>query len=154
MMANLNENNNPVALDSLYMETVRDHAKDPRNFGKLEAPALHAEGYNPLCGDRVEVYVERDQEKVGKVRFTGEGCSICMASASMMAEQVEMRPIAEVEKITEEFRDLLQDKRPAMSEESDLNALSGVKKFSVRIKCALLPWMTLKDALGKGKGDE
>ncbi len=138
-----------VGLDAMYLEIIREHSKDPRGFADVTGAALKAEGYNPLCGDRVEVGIELSGDKVKSCQFNGEGCSICMASASMMTEEVEGRPVSEALAVVQEFRDLLQGKREELSSESDLAALKGVRRFSVRIKCALLPWIALRDALAK-----
>ena len=142
---------NPI--DALYREVILDHHRHPRNFGKLEAADASVEGYNPLCGDRVEIGVKLQDGKLHACNFTGEGCSICMASASMMTEELLGRPVAEVESTVAGFRALLKGEDCPFAVEGDLESLVGVRKFPVRIKCALLPWTTLNDALRSAKGE-
>lgn len=140
------------AIDALYREVILDHHRHPRNFGSLEGADAVVEGYNPLCGDRVEMAVKLDGEKLADVRFKGEGCSICLSSASMMTEEVIGRPVPEVEEIIQGFRALMKGEECPLLVEGDLESLVGVRNFPVRIKCALLPWTTLNDALKKAKG--
>jgi len=145
---------NFAVLDSLYKEVILEHQKDPRNFGHLDNPDFQKEGFNPLCGDRVTIDLKLDEtkEKVSQCRFHGEGCSICMASASMMAEEIEGLQVVDIKKLIQDFRDLMQGKKSPEELEGDIVALSGVKNFPVRIKCALLSWVTLKDALEHSDG--
>lgn len=143
------ERNNPVNLGALYQDIILDHQKDPRHFGKLEEPDMQAEGFNPMCGDRVSVQVKLDDDHkmvVGQA-FSGEGCSICMASASMMTEELEGASVEHTLAQIKNFREVMQGLKPETSLDGDLEALVGVKKFPVRIKCALLPWTTLKSAI-------
>lgn len=142
----------PNAIDSLnqmYQEIIREHHKDPRCYGEIKKPDLHAEGYNPLCGDQIAVDINLNPQKdaVAQCRFRGAGCSICIASASMMCEEIEGKKIEEVKTQIQDFRDLMQGKACPASIDGDLVALGGVRRFPVRIKCALLPWTTLKDAV-------
>lgn len=138
------------AIDALYREVILDHHRDPRNFGKLEAADSFAEGYNPLCGDRVEIGLKvKDGKILADCRFQGEGCSICMASASMMTEEVIGKPLTEVAETIDGFRALMKGEECPLAVEGDLESLVGVRNFPVRIKCALLPWATLNDALKK-----
>lgn len=137
-------------IDALYREVILDHHRHPRNQGKLEGPTSHSEGYNPLCGDRVEIDVLINDGKVmADCRFRGEGCSICMASASMMTEELIGKPVAEVSKIIAGFRALMKGEECPLAVEGDLESLVGVRNFPVRIKCALLPWTTLNDAINQ-----
>lgn len=136
-------------LDALYREVILDHHRHPRNYGKLEAAEASVEGYNPLCGDRIEIDVRTGSSGGLECRFRGEGCSICMASASMMTEEVTGKPVAEVLEMIEGFRALMKGEECPLAVEGDLESLVGVRNFPVRIKCALLPWTTLKDALEK-----
>ncbi|HEY8279490.1 MAG TPA: SUF system NifU family Fe-S cluster assembly protein [Bdellovibrionota bacterium] len=139
-------------LDALYREVILDHHRHPRNYGKLEQPTATVEGYNPLCGDRVEIAVSvKDGRLLADCRFQGEGCSICMASASMMTEELIGKSVAEVQKTIEGFRALLKGEECPLAVEGDLESLVGVRNFPVRIKCALLPWTTLSDAVKKAK---
>jgi nitrogen fixation NifU-like protein len=141
-------------IDALYREVILDHHRHPRNQGKLEGADAHAEGYNPLCGDRIEIDVKlRDGRVMSDCRFRGEGCSICMASASMMTEELIGRPLAEVQEHIDGFRALLKGEECPLAVEGDLESLVGVRNFPVRIKCALLPWTTLHNALLELKGE-
>ncbi|MCC7441180.1 MAG: SUF system NifU family Fe-S cluster assembly protein [Bdellovibrionales bacterium] len=137
-------------LDALYKDIILDHHKDPRNFGPLPGGAhvLKHEGYNPLCGDRVVLELDLAGGRLQGCNFHGEGCSICMSSASLMTEDLKGKPVAEALAAVQDFRDLMQGTRPPdESSEREVEALAGVRKFPVRIKCALLPWTTLKEAL-------
>lgn len=146
-MMTIDYTNRSCPLGQLYQDIILEHSKDPRNFGSLEKPDRHQEGFNPLCGDRVILDLKFDsaQNTLCQIRFKGEGCSICMASASMMTEEVCNQELSCVLKKIEQIRNLMQGKGEVI--EGDLEALSGVKNFPVRIKCALLPWTTLKQAL-------
>ena len=140
-------------LDSLYREVILDHHRHPRNFGKLQAADVTVEGYNPLCGDRVEIALKvGNGSTLAECRFMGEGCSICMASASMMTEELTGKSLEEVQERIEAFRALLKGEECPLSIEGDLESLLGVRNFPVRIKCALLPWTTLSDCVKKVKG--
>ena len=139
-------------LDALYREVILDHHRDPRNFGEVPNADAKVEGFNPLCGDRVEISLKVDGKKnVSDVRFQGEGCSICMASASMMTEEVIGRSVSDTEARIEGFRALLKGEKCPFAVEGDLESLVGVRQFPVRIKCALLPWTTLSDAIRQWK---
>lgn len=140
-------------LDALYREVILDHHRHPRNFGGLDGAQAKVEGYNPLCGDRIEIAINStDGKLLTECRFKGEGCSICMASASMMTEEVLGKPIAEVASSIEGFRALMKGEECPLAVDGDLESLVGVRNFPVRIKCALLPWTTLNDALTVLKG--
>lgn len=141
-----------IGIDALYREVILDHHRHPRNYGKVEGAMGFAEGFNPLCGDRVEIGVKLNNGRaLADCRFQGEGCSICMASASMMTEEVMNRPVEEVEKTIAGFRALLKGEECPLAVEGDLESLVGVRNFPVRIKCALLPWTTLSEAVKKAK---
>jgi nitrogen fixation NifU-like protein len=140
------------SLRELYQEVILDHSKKPRNFGELAGANRKADGYNPLCGDRETVYVQLDGDRVTDVRFKGAGCSISTASASMMTEAVKGKTRAEAEDLFERFHGLVTRDATAPREETDpklgkLAVFSGVSEFPVRVKCASLPWHTLKAAL-------
>jgi nitrogen fixation NifU-like protein len=135
-------------LDALYREVILDHHRHPRNFHAVEG-AIKVEGFNPLCGDRVEIYAKSSAGKLTDCGFKGEGCSICMASASMMTEEVIGKELTNVEEIIESFRASLKGEECPLAVEGDLESLLGVRNFPVRIKCALLPWTTLNDAIKK-----
>jgi nitrogen fixation protein NifU and related proteins len=139
-------------LRELYQEVILDHTKRPRNFHEMEAASSKAEGYNPLCGDRATVFVKLDGDIVKDVSFIGKGCAISTASASMMTESIKGKTRAEAEALFQRFHDLItgDPSKPAEGLDARLGKLavfSGVCEFPVRVKCASLPWHTLKAAL-------
>ncbi|GIW43985.1 MAG: iron-sulfur cluster assembly scaffold protein [Candidatus Binatia bacterium] len=135
-------------LRELYQEMIVDHGRRPRNFGRLEQSSCKAEGFNPLCGDRVVVYVRCDNGSIRDVAFEGKGCAISMASASMMTEAVKGKSREEAQHLFDAFHRLLteQDAVPA-PELGKLKVFAGVREFPSRVKCAVLAWHTLKAAL-------
>jgi nitrogen fixation NifU-like protein len=142
-------------LRDLYQETILDHGKNPRNFGKLDDANHAAQGHNPLCGDRLTVFVKTEGGRISDVTFEGNGCAISMASASMMGEVLKGMPVEEAEKVFQNFHDLVTSETEGTSEE-DLGKLvvfSGVREFPVRVKCATLAWHTLRAALEGQKGE-
>ncbi len=143
-----------IHLDALYKDVILDHHRHPRNFGLVEKPAAQVEGYNPLCGDRVDISIALADGKLQDCRFRGEGCSICMASASMMTEELIGKSVPEVQKTIDGFRALLKGEECPLAVEGDLESLVGVRNFPVRIKCALLPWTTLHQAIHKARGEK
>jgi nitrogen fixation NifU-like protein len=135
-------------LRELYQELIFDHYKRPRNRGPLPKASHHAEGHNPLCGDRMTVYLEVDDGVVRNVSFQGEGCAIATASASLMTEALKGKPVAEVEQLFQDFHRMVTDAAPtAPAELGKLAVLAGVREFPARVKCATLAWHTLKAAL-------
>lgn len=138
-------------LRELYQELIVDHSKRPRNFGKLEGANRHAAGYNPLCGDKVTVYLKMKDDIVEDVRFEGSGCAISTASASMMTEKAKGKTLQEAEKLFEVFHGLVTGAHPGESDDSEqlgkLAVFSGVSEFPMRVKCATLPWHTFRSAL-------
>jgi nitrogen fixation NifU-like protein len=138
------------ALRELYQEVILDHSKNPRNFRALEGARL-AKGYNPLCGDRITLFVEIDGGVVRNVGFQGAGCAISTASASMMTEALKGRTEAEAEKLFEVFHSVVTGKSEAVNEEElgKLAVFAGVRDYPVRVKCATLAWHTLKAALAQ-----
>lgn len=151
-------------LEDLYREIILDHYRAPRNRGELPVPPAHrAEGFNPLCGDEVVLYVEvGDDDTVTDLKTAGQGCSISQASTSMMSAAVKGKPIAEVRRLIQAFKALMSIHESKLEGESDgsdlaaqlegvrlgdLEALQGVVKFPVRIKCATLAWNTLSQGL-------
>ena len=138
-------------LKELYRDVILDHNKRPRNFGRLDPSDAHADGHNPLCGDRLSVFVRMDGERVEDVRFEGKGCAISTASASLMTEAVKGKDKAVIGKLFDKVHSLLtqQDAVPG-AELGKLAALSGVREFPARVKCASLCWHTLNAALDKG----
>jgi len=135
-------------LDSLYRDVVLDHYRSPRGREGVANPDVVNQGVNPLCGDEVLVTLKLDSGKIGRVHVHGRGCSISTASGSMMAEALAGKSREEAERLLAIFRDMMRGTPPpAGADIGDLDALAGVHKFPVRIKCALLPWTTLADAL-------
>jgi len=141
-------------LDDLYREIILDHYRSPRNRGELPPPAAHAVGHNPLCGDEIDVYLEVDDGVVNDIKVGGQGCSISQSSASMMSQAVKGKSVDDVTALVKKFKGLMSveevDDEPAADVPlGDLEALQGVVKFPVRIKCATLAWNTLTEALAK-----
>lgn len=136
-------------LRDLYQEVILDHSKRPRNFKRLDCANCTAQGRNPLCGDRLEVFVEVDGGRVKDIGFVGNGCAISTASASMMTESLKGKTVEEVRAAFERFHALLTSDSPEDPKLGKLAVFSGVKEFPVRVKCATLPWHTLKAALDR-----
>jgi len=142
-------------LRDLYQQVIIDHYRQPRNFAELEQHNCHADGYNPLCGDKVEVFAQVEDGVVRDITFHGAGCAISTASASMMTEVIKGKPVAVANRIFERFRDFLtNDEAEPLTQEGDedfdrLEALGGVREFPMRVKCATLAWHTLQAALAK-----
>lgn len=137
-----------VQLDELYREVVMDHYRRPRGREPLPKVDVTAKGFNPVCGDEVDVALDVAGETIRGAQVVSRGCAICTASASMMAELLPGKALSAAEEDAELFRQVMHGKPfPPDRELGDLEALEGVKHFPVRVKCALLPWMTLKDAI-------
>lgn len=135
-------------LRDLYQEVILDHNRKPRNFRQIEGSDAFADGHNPLCGDNVTVFVKLEDDRISDISFIGSGCAISKASASMMTEAVRGLGRAEAEALFERFHDLVTGQDGASSDQlGKLASLSGVAEFPVRVKCATLPWHTLKAAL-------
>ena len=136
-------------LRTLYQEVILDHNKKPRNFGELETANRHAHGYNPLCGDDYTVHLLVEDDVVQDIRFSGEGCAISKAAASMMTRRVKGKPVADAELLIREFRQMMTGESTAEIEEhlGHLKVFKGVSQLPNRIKCAVLPWHTLHAAL-------
>ncbi len=135
-------------LDGLYREVVLDHYRAPRGKKPLAAPDVENQGMNPVCGDEVKVAIKLDGERIADISIVSRGCAISVASGSMLAEMLVGKSRADVERLQGAFRALLHgEEPPADIDLGDLEALEGVKQLPVRVKCALLPWMTLGDAL-------
>ena len=148
-------------LDDLYREIILDHYRNPRNRGELPTPpARRVEGFNPLCGDEIVVYLDIEDGRVSDVRIDGQGCSISQSSASMMSAAVKGKSVDEVRQLIRAFKGMMsihesrldgEDGEPVAPDPEvklgDLEALQGVVKFPVRIKCATLSWNTLQQAL-------
>ena len=140
-------------LKDLYQEVIVDHNRSPRNFGKLEDADRTLEGYNPLCGDRLKLYLKLDGDRITDISFDGSGCAISVASASLMTEVMKGKSLAEAEQIFNKFHDLITaDVAPTDLEQfGKLAALAGVRDYPTRVKCATLCWHTLHSAI---TGDE
>ena len=140
-------------LDSLYQEIVLDHYKNPRNNRLLEEPDLKAEGFNPFCGDRVMLTAKLDDGGlVSDVGFYGEGCAISQSSASMMTEAIKGGTVEEAGAMVSLFKGMMQGKELSAEQEESLGELAvlrGVREFPIRIKCALLTWSALQDAIAE-----
>ena len=139
-------------LSELYQQVILDHNKKPRNFRKLENANHSAEGYNPLCGDQLTVYLDLENDLVKDVGFEGSGCAISKAAASMMTQAVKGKSKEQAENLFNEFHSMVTGE---LNEETERNSLgnlkifAGVREFPVRVKCATLPWHTLHAALNK-----
>ncbi len=137
-------------LDDLYREVILDHYRNPRHRGSLPAPTATHEGYNPLCGDEVIVELLVNDGVVEEVAHRGSGCSISQSSASLMAEAISGKTVQQAESLFKDFTAMMQGSEQIDPESlGDLEALAGVRKFPVRVKCATLAWHTLQEALGR-----
>ena len=136
-------------LRELYQEVILDHSKKPRNRRRPETVYRKAEGHNPLCGDRVTVYVSVEDGEIRDVSFEGSGCAISTASASMMTEILKGKSVEQARAIFERFHDLVMGRgdRPRDDELGKLAVFAGVRDFPIRVKCATLPWHTVRAAL-------
>ncbi len=145
-----------TSLEWLYQEIILDHYKRPRNIGIVESPDASEEEDNPFCGDRIAVQVKIRDGQLEQVRFSGRGCAISQASASMMTEKVQGMTVEEALHFAEEFRRAMRGERPFPEEGEweDLTALQGVREFPVRIKCATLAWDVLQKSLMRWLGKE
>ena len=147
-------------LKQLYQDIILEHGKSPRNLGKCEGYSHTAKGYNPLCGDKVHVYLKLDTgKKVENLTFEGDGCAISLASASIMTELVKGKSIEATKEIMDAFLDMIKNTSEIQSNHLDedqktkLMSLSGVKQFPMRVKCATLSWHTLNSAM-EGEKEE
>jgi nitrogen fixation NifU-like protein len=134
---------------SLYQEVILDHNRKPRNYGTLNNASHHAVGHNPLCGDRLDVALNLDDNHISSIAFQGESCAICKASASMMTAAVKGKPVPAVEILIEEFREMTTGKLNIDGPHhlGRLTVFSGIQDLPTRVKCAILPWHTLHAAL-------
>jgi len=138
-----------MSLDALYQKIILDHFKNPRNFGKLDGPFTGAHHENPSCGDQLDLQVSLDvqQRIIDQIKFYGRGCAISQSSASMMTELVQGKTVAEAREAIDSFMHMLTGEGEAKVDLGDLEALSGVKQFPVRVKCATLAWKALESCL-------
>jgi nitrogen fixation protein NifU and related proteins len=137
-------------LQELYQELILDHNRSPRNFGALEGADRHAEGYNPLCGDQVKVDLKLDGDRISDIKFSGNGCAISKASASLMTTAVKGKTLAEAEGLFTGFHGLVTGTNVPADPKATLGKLAifaGVAEFPVRVKCATLAWHALHDAM-------
>lgn len=135
-------------LRSLYQEVIVDHNRQPRNFGRLEHPSHHAEGFNPLCGDQIELDLNVKDGVINQVKFEGHGCAISTASASLMTEILTGKTVIQAEKLFELFHDAItKEQCDDIEALGKLAVLMGVKDYPARIKCATLAWHALHAAL-------
>ncbi len=153
-----------TALEDLYKEIILDHYRSPRNQGELDHPAHRCEGFNPLCGDEVVVYVALTEGMIEDIKIGGQGCSISQASASMMSEIIKGKRLEEAELIIKAFKEMMDIYESELSGDDevktissdvdlgDLEALQGVVKYPVRIKCATLAWNTLTQSIDEIQG--
>ncbi len=141
--------------EDLYQQVILEHNKRPRNFVKLDPCTHHAEGYNPLCGDHLNIYVRvNDEGVITEVSFTGDGCAISKASASMMTAALKGKKVEEARALFEEFRKLVMKELDPDQDGHHLGKLtvfSGIWKYPSRVKCAILAWHTVKGALDQQK---
>ena len=141
-------------LKALYQEVILDHNKNPRNFKKMQDADCSVEGYNPLCGDHYTIYLKLDGEVISEITFQGSGCAISKASASVMSTILKGKTRAEAEVLFEKFHTLVRGEskgETGINELGKLAAFAGVSEFPARVKCAILPWHTMKNAIEKKK---
>lgn len=136
-------------LDQLYRDVIFEHYRRPQNRGTLDDAQIVTKGNNPVCGDRVTIYGKVEGGKLADIRFEGKACAICMASTSLMTQTVKGKSLEEAGKIADHFKAMMRNEVPFAPppEVPDLEALEGVRKFSVRVKCATLGWTTLKNGI-------
>ena len=145
-------------LKELYKDIILEHGKSPRNFGKCEKHTHEAKGYNPLCGDKVQIYLKLNNEKkVENLAFEGTGCAISIASTSIMTELVKKKSVEVAKRIVIDFLDMIKNTSEIKSNDLDedqktkIMSLSGVKQYPMRVKCATLAWHTLTSAIEEKK---
>jgi nitrogen fixation protein NifU and related proteins len=137
-------------LTDLYQEVILDHNRRPRNFRAIASPSHHAEGYNPLCGDRLNLYVQVSGDTITDLAFEGSGCAISKASASLMTDALKGKTVSEANSLFERFHRVVTTPPDQPVEDlGKLSVLAGVREFPVRVKCASLAWHTLKAALDR-----
>ncbi len=137
-------------LSELYQQVILDHNKKPRNFRRMEEANRHAEGYNPLCGDQLTVYLKLEDDRIEEVSFEGSGCAISKAAASMMTQSIKGKSRAEAETLFGEFHGMVMgelDEEKTANNLGRLKIFAGVRDYPARVKCATLSWHTLRAAL-------
>lgn len=145
-------------LKNLYQEVVVDHNRNPRNFGRIDKPTHTAEGYNQFCGDKLNLYLEIENNTISKIKFDGDGCAISIASASLMTDSIKNKTIGQAKQLFQYFHDLvisvqcdsdtMEDRQETLGK---LLTLRGVSQYPARVKCATLCWHTLQSALAGDK---
>ena len=147
-------------LKELYQDIILDHGKNPRNLRKTENFNKDAKGHNPLCGDKVHIYLKLDEnKKVEDISFEGEGCAISMASASIMTDLIKGKEESDVKEIVSDFLEMIKEKNEIKTnllkddEKTKLMCLSGVKQYPMRVKCATLSWHTLTSAIDRSQNE-
>jgi nitrogen fixation NifU-like protein len=137
-----------MSTEDLSREIILDHYQNPRNHGRLAEPTVANRGHNPLCGDEVELSLLISDDHIDQIAFSGRGCSISQASASMMTESVKGHTLGDVRSAVQHFTQNMANRQAAPAElEDELDALQGVKRYPARVKCALLPWTTLRESI-------
>lgn len=131
-------------LDELYESVVLEHSKKPKNFGTIECDCHKQKGKNPSCGDQLELFLLIEDNNVKEVKFTGEGCALCMSSASLMTQAIKGQSMQEIQKILEQFIGFIKEDKMLDEEYEPLHIYKNVHNFPLRVKCVLLPWRTLE----------
>jgi len=143
-----------VDFEELYQQVILDHSRRPRNFGEMPEADVNIEADNPMCGDEIALHLKFDgDDKIERATFTGSGCSICMASASMMTQKLKKKSREESSALMHTFHDMLTSEKETEPPAAlgDLGLLKGVRKFPLRVKCATLAWHALEQALQTGR---
>ena len=135
------------ALDALYKQAILEHYQNPRNRAPVADPSIATEGYNPVCGDQLTLQLKLEDGLITRIGLQGKGCAISQASASMMTEAIQSRPLDEAERLAIAFRQFMTSEEHPTDDIGDLKVLDGVRQFPARIKCATLAWHTLLEAL-------
>ena len=136
-------------LQDLYQQVIIDHNHNPRNFHKIENPSHSAKGHNPLCGDKIDIYLTIKDDIITEISFMGSGCAISKASSSLMTEALVGKTVKDAQKLFDSVHNMITNGKTDVDDIGKLAVLSGVHKFPARVKCAILPWHTMKNALGK-----
>ncbi|MFC1785482.1 Fe-S cluster assembly sulfur transfer protein SufU [Candidatus Neomarinimicrobiota bacterium] len=134
-------------LQELYQQVIIDHNHNPRNFHAIEHPSHSAKGHNPLCGDKIDIYLNIQDGVIAEVSFTGSGCAISKASSSLMTETLLGKTVTEAQTLFDLVHNMIINGKTDVEDIGKLAVLSGVHKFPARVKCAILPWHTMKNAL-------
>ena len=136
-------------LQELYQQVIIDHNHNPRNFHEIEHPSHSAKGHNPLCGDKIDIYLTIEEDIITEISFVGSGCAISKASSSLMTEALLGKTVSEAQKLFNLVHNMITSGQTNADEIGKLAVLSGVHKFPARVKCAILPWHTMRNALDK-----